>query len=125
MSNIIWDWICANAPNFENVTLEEIESRLDPNFVPEGWLDPQLLLRRRKRHLPVSSAPKISRFAALVSKEVKEAAKGVVPSNTKKNNAWAERAFDAWVLFVQICCCLAITVAHDQSLDLICAQFPN
>ena len=36
----IWDQICANAPDFENATLEEIEARLDPNFVPEGWLDP-------------------------------------------------------------------------------------
>ena len=30
-------------------------------------------------------------------KEVNEAAKGAVPTNTKKNNAWAERTFDAWV----------------------------
>ena len=29
--------------------------------------------------------------------EVNEATKGVVPTNTKKNNAWAERTFDAWV----------------------------
>ena len=39
ISKKIWDRICANAPNFENATLEEIKARLDPNFVPEGWLD--------------------------------------------------------------------------------------
>ena len=61
ISKKIWDRICANAPDFENATLEEIEARLDPNFVPEGWLDPQLLRRRsssycstgRKRYLAV------------------------------------------------------------------------
>ena len=38
------------------------------------------------------SASKASRFATPVSeKEVNEAAKGVVPTNTKKNNAWACR----------------------------------
>ena len=43
-------------------------------------------------------APKASRFAAPVfEEEVEEARKGVVPSNTKKNKAWAERTFDAWV----------------------------
>ena len=40
ISKKIWDRICANAPDFENATLEEIEARLDPSFVPEGWLDP-------------------------------------------------------------------------------------
>ena len=34
------DRICANALDFENATLEEIEARLDPDFVPEGWRDP-------------------------------------------------------------------------------------
>ena len=100
--------MCANMPDLENVTLEEIEAGPDPDFVPEGWLDPPpLLLRRsssyrstrRRRSLPVSYPQgKASKFAAPVSEqEVKEAAKGVVPSNTKKNNTWAERTFDAWV----------------------------
>ena len=26
---------------FDNATLQEIKARWDPNFVPEGWLDPQ------------------------------------------------------------------------------------
>ena len=105
ISKKIWDRICANAPDFENATLEEIEIRLDPNFVPEGWLDPptppkklKLSLNRKKTASTSElSALKASRFAAPVSQEeVKEAAIGVVPLNTK-NNAWAERTFDAWV----------------------------
>ena len=59
---------------FENATLEEIEARLDPNFIPEGWLDPptppkkklEISLNKKK---PVSAselpAPKASRFAVL------------------------------------------------------------
>ena len=75
--------------------------------MPEGWLDPPTppkkklkLSLNRKKTVSTSelSTLKASRFAAPVSEEeVKEAAKGVVPSNTKKNNAWAERSFDAWV----------------------------
>ena len=107
ISKKIWDRICANAPDFENTTLEEIKARLDPNFVPEGWLDPpnsskkklKLSLNRKKTASTSElSTLKVSRFAAPVSEEeVKEAAKGMVSSNTKKNNAWAERTFDAWV----------------------------
>lgn len=42
--------------------------------------------------------PPASRFTVPVSNEqFTEAAKGVVPTNTKKNNAWAERTFNAWV----------------------------
>ena len=106
ISKKIWDRICANAPNFENATLAEIKARLDPNFVPEGWLDPptppkkklKLSLNRKKTASTSElSALKASRFAAPVSEEeVKEAAKGVV-----------------------------LSVAHDQSLHLICAQYPN
>ena len=54
----------------------------------------------KKKPASASELPsqKASRFAAPVSEEeVEEAGKGVVPSNTKKNNAWAERTFDAWV----------------------------
>ena len=51
ISKKIWDnhWTCTNTPNFENATLEEIEARLDPNFVSKGWLEPPpppILLRR-------------------------------------------------------------------------------
>ena len=45
-SKSIWDQMCANMPDLENATLEEIEALLDPEFVPEGWLDPPLLQRR-------------------------------------------------------------------------------
>ena len=99
----IWDQMCANTLDLENATLEEIEAGLDP---PEGWLDPPppLLLRRsslaKKKTECTSelSASKATRFTTPVSeKEVNEAANGVVPTNTKKNNTLAERTFDAWV----------------------------
>ena len=52
----VWDQICANAPDFENASLEANEATLDLNFVPEGWLDPltppkkklKLLLNKKK-----------------------------------------------------------------------------
>ena len=75
---------------------------MDPDFVPEGWLDPpppptppkkklKLSLAKKKTECTSElSASKASRFATPVSeKEVNEAAIGVVPTNTKKNNAWA------------------------------------
>ena len=87
--------MCANTLDLENATLEEIEAGLDP---PEGWLDPPTPPKKKTECTSELSASKASRFAAPVSeKEVNEAAKGVVPTNTKKNNAWAERTFDAWV----------------------------
>ena len=104
ISKKIWDQMCANTLDLENVTLEEIEAELDP---PEGWLDPptppkkklKLSLAKKKTECTSElSTLKGSEFATPVSeKEVNEAAKGVVPTNTKKNNAWAERTFDAWV----------------------------
>ena len=107
ISKKIWDQMCANTLDLENAMLEEIEAGLDPDFVPEGWLDPptppkkklKLSLAKKKTECTSElSASKASRFATPVSeKEVNEAAKGVVPTNTKKNNAWAERTFDAWV----------------------------
>ena len=104
ISKKIWDQMCANMLDLENTTVEEIKAGLDPDFVPEGWLDPptppkKLSLAKKKTECTSElSASKASRFATPVSeKEVNEAAKGVVPTNTKKNNAWAERKFDAWV----------------------------
>ncbi len=42
--------------------------------------------------------PTSSRFALPVSEEqFSDAAMGVIPFNTKKNNAWAERTFNSWV----------------------------
>ena len=32
---------------FDNATLQEIKTRWDPNFVPEGWLDPQTPLKKK------------------------------------------------------------------------------
>ena len=74
-------------------------------FLKDGYTPPtpkkklKLSLAKKKTECTSElSASKASRFATPVSeKEVNEAAKGVVPTNTKKNNAWAERAFDAWV----------------------------
>ena len=105
ISKKIWDQMCANMLDLENATLDEIEAGLD--LVPEGWLDPptspkkklKLSLAKKKTECTSElSALKANRFATPVSeKEVNEAAKGVAPTNTKKNNAWAERTFDAWV----------------------------
>ena len=92
-SCIIWDQMCANTLDLGNATLEEIEAGLHPDFVPEGWLDPptppkkklKLSLAKKKTECTSElSASKASRFATQVSeKEVNEAAKGVVPTNTK------------------------------------------
>ena len=90
-----------NAP----ATLDHI----DPNLIPEGWLlyendvpspgPPPAKNKKLSLSLKKTRAKSASRFVAPVSAEVQfvEAAKGVVPENTKKNNAWAERAFSAWV----------------------------
>ena len=44
------------------------------------------------------SARKKSRFATPVSEEeFCDAANGVVPLNTKKNNCWAQRTLNAWI----------------------------
>ena len=40
ISKKIWDQMCANTLDLENATVGEIEAGLDPDFVPEGWLDP-------------------------------------------------------------------------------------
>ena len=94
ISNKIWDRMCANAPDFENSTLEEIEARLDPTMVPEGFLDPPTRPKKKlklslNRNTTASTgelpAQKASRFAAPVSEEeVKKVVKGVLPLNTKK-----------------------------------------
>ena len=95
----------------ENATLEEIEAGLDPDFVPEGWLDLhtppkkklKLSLAKKTECTSELSALKASRFATPVSeKKVNEAAKGVVPTNTKKNNAWAERTVILCPLLLQL-----------------------
>ena len=104
ISKEIWDQMCANTLDLENAKLEEIEAGLDPHSVLEGWLDLptppkkklKLSLAKKKTECTSElSASKASRFATPVSeKEVNEASKGVVPTNTK-NNAWVERCLGA------------------------------
>ena len=66
ISKKIWDRICASAPDFENATLEEIEARLDPNFVPEGWLDPPTPPKKKlKLSLNRKKTTSISELSAL------------------------------------------------------------
>ena len=86
ISKKIWDQMCANMLDLENATLEEIEAGLDPDFVPEGRLDPptppkklKLSLSKKKTECTSElSASKASKFAIPVSeKEINEAAKGV------------------------------------------------
>ena len=98
---------------------------LDPGFIPEGWpieslsssatkktpratapladaaSPPPAKQRRLSLSLRKGSTPgstSTSRFAPPVSEvEYEEAAEGVVPANTKKNNDWGERVFRSWV----------------------------
>ena len=86
----VWDQV--HTERFENATLKEVEAlNLADSFLPEGWLDPP------KKKLKFSLKSK-SRFASPTDKEkFSEAAKGVVPENTKKNNSWAEKTFLVWI----------------------------
>ena len=59
ISKKIWDQMCANTLDLENATVEEIEAGLDPDFVPEGWLDPPLLLRRSSSYLSPRRRPSV------------------------------------------------------------------
>ena len=64
ISKKIWDQMCANTLDLENATIEEIEAGLDPDFVPEGWLDPSplllpLLLRRSSSYLSSRRRPSV------------------------------------------------------------------
>ncbi len=93
-----------NTAKYAGYSLEEIEAVLDPNFVPAGWLDPDPEPPKKKQKLNLSISkktlckPTSSRFATPISEEeFSDAAKGVIPCNTKKNNSWAERTFNAWV----------------------------
>ena len=77
ISKKIWDQMCANTLDLENATVEEIEAGLDPDFVPEGRLDPptphkKLKLSLAKKKTECTSelfALKASRFATPVSKK--------------------------------------------------------
>ena len=69
--------MCANTLDLENATVEEIEAGLDPDFVPEGWLDlptppKKLKLSLTKKNtecISELSASKASRFATPVSEK--------------------------------------------------------
>ena len=51
-----------------------------------------------KNKLKLYLIKKKDRFGAPVSeKEFCDAAKGVVPLHTRKNNCWAQRTLDAWI----------------------------
>ena len=76
-----WEEICGS---FE--TQEDIDAFLDPDFVPEGWLDPP---SKKKPKMSLKKAS-TSRFASVSVEKYTEAAKGT------KNNVWAERTFHAW-----------------------------
>ena len=77
----------------------------DPSPAPPEADDPSEAPPAKKNKLSLSlkkkartSRSSVTRFAPPVSEvHFVEAAKGVVPKNTKKNNAWGERAFRAWV----------------------------
>ncbi len=70
----------------ESMELKELKAYLDPNFYPEGWLDKEPSPPKKKLKLFVHS--KKPRFIAPVTSEIVcEAAKGLVPDNTKNNNA--------------------------------------
>ena len=59
ISKKIWDQMCANTLDLENATVEEIKAGLDPDFVPEGWVDPPLLLRRSSSYLSQRRRPSV------------------------------------------------------------------
>ena len=73
----------------------------DPSPAPPEADDPSEAPPAKKNKLSLSlkkkartSRSSVTRFAPPVSEvHFVEAAKGVVPKNTKKNNAWGERAF--------------------------------
>ena len=74
---ISWDQMCANMLDLENATVEEIKDGLDPDFVPERWLDPPPTPPKKKLKLSLTkkktdttselSASKASRFTTPVS----------------------------------------------------------
>ena len=93
----VWEKITRSEEykKIESMELEKLEAYLDPSFIPKGWLDKEPSPPKKKLKLSLSS--KKPRFAAPVTSEkLSDAAKGVVPNNTKKNNAWAVKTFTAW-----------------------------
>ena len=84
----------------------ELEAYLDPSFSPEGWLDKEPSPPKNKLKLSLSS--KKCRFAAPVtSDKLCNAAKGVFPYNTRKNNAWA-------ILNLLLFCCSLFNINHND-----------
>jgi hypothetical protein len=76
----------------EPVEVEEaVEEHLE--FEESVLKKPRFCLSLSKRRKEISS----SRFSVASDVELQSASKGVVPSNTAKNNAWAIRNFEEWV----------------------------
>ena len=70
--------------------------------------------------LPLSLTRKKSRFATPVSEEeFCNAANGVVPLNTKKNNCWAQRMLNAWIEERN-----KVSHVHDSRLARVRAPLP-
>ena len=73
-----------------------------------------------KKKLPLSLTRKKSRFATPVSEEeFCDAANGVVPLNTKKNNCWAQRMLNAWIEERN-----KVSHVHDSRLARVRAPLP-
>ena len=97
ISSKMWDEFVPNFAHINDYTLEEVEAVLNPNIVLCGFLDPELPKKKLRMSLSKSasklkttemSIPSTSQFAVPVSNEqFTEAVKGVVPTNTKKNNS--------------------------------------
>ena len=92
--------------------LEELEAYLDPSFSPERWLDKEPSPPKKK--LKLSLSYKKHRFTAPVtSDKLCDAAKGIVPDNTKKNNAWTI------LNLLGFFCCSLFNINHDNSQLLL------
>ena len=57
---------------------------------------------KKQLHLSLQK-PTQERFSSVTCKEIKEAAKGVVPANTKSSNKWAFKNLCAWVSDCNAC----------------------
>ena len=105
ISRGIWDKLAPAFARIQESTIEEVVPLLDPNFVQAGFLDPKPPKKKLRLSLSKSASktmekplPSTSQFTDIVSNEqFAEAAKGVALANTKKNNAWVERTFNASV----------------------------
>ncbi len=90
----VWETITSSEQcnKIESMELKELKAYLNLSFYSEGWLHKEPSPPKKKLKLSLHS--KKPRLAAPVTSEILcEAAKGVVPNNTKINNAWAVKTF--------------------------------